>query len=170
VNAIQINVAQQIKEPVGSVRHYDIDESAQEGFSVRGSVQLLRTNRSILVTGRLETTHRDTCSRCLEEFDHLLTLDIEEEYMLPKNTADSPSPAPQGEAGTFAIDEDNILDLSEAVRQYTVVALPMKPVCQPDCAGLCTQCGSNLNDVKCDCVPVRPDSPWAALQGLVSRE
>jgi uncharacterized protein len=167
---IQINVAQQIKEPVGSVREYDVDDSVGEGFSVHGAVRLLRTNRSILVTGRLETVARDTCSRCLDEYDHPVTLDIEEEFTLPKSvTGGSPSP-PQGETGTFEIDENNILDLREAVRQYVVLLGPMKPICRPDCAGFCPQCGSNLNKGECGCTPVRPDSPWAKLQGLVTRE
>lgn len=167
---IQINVAQQIKEPVGSVREYDVDDSVGEGFSVHGAVRLLRTNRSILVTGHLETAARDTCSRCLEEYDDPVALDMEEEFILPKSvTGLSPSPL-QGEAGTFAIDENNILDLSEAVRQYVVLSRPMKPICRPDCAGFCAQCGSNLNRGKCGCEPVHPDSPWAKLQGLVTRE
>jgi uncharacterized protein len=170
MNVIAINVAQQLKESVGSVRQYDINESTEAGLEVNGNVRLLRTDRSILVTGKLEAVSRDTCSRCLEEFDHPVTLDVEEEYLLPRDAdSDQPSP-PQGEAGAFAIDENNILDLSEAVRQYTLLAVPMKPVCQQDCAGLCVQCGRNLNQGPCGCTPVRPDSHWAQLQGLLSKD
>lgn len=167
---IAINVAQQIKEPVGSVRSYEIDESTEEGLPIHGEVQLLRTNRSILVTGKFETASRVTCSRCLEEFDLPLTLNIEEEYFLPSSAASAVTPAPSNEAGAFSVDENNLLDLSEAVRQYTVLSLPMKPVCRQDCAGLCSCCGCNLNYSTCDCTPAPPDSRWAQLQGLISRE
>lgn len=170
VNLIAINVSQQLQEPVGSVRDYEINESTEAGLAVHGNVRLLRTNRSILVTGRLETVSRDTCSRCLEEFDHAATLDVEEEYLLPKDAGNEQPSAPQGEAGVFAIDENNILDLSEAVRQYTLMAVPMKSVCRQDCAGLCGLCGRNLNQGACGCTPVHPDSPWAQLQGLLPKE
>ncbi|MEE8470314.1 MAG: DUF177 domain-containing protein [Dehalococcoidia bacterium] len=170
MNAIKINVAQQLKESVGSVRHIEMDETTEEDLSLRGEVQLLRTNRSILVTGKLRTTNRLTCSRCLEEFDHPLALDVEEEYSLPQNAASVSSAVPPNKAGAFAIDENNILDLSEAVRQYTLMSLPMKPICQPDCAGLCPSCGCNLNHGTCSCTPVRPDSHWSQLQSLLTRE
>ncbi len=76
---MKINVAQQLKEHVGSVRQYDIDETDEDGFPIRGNVQLLRTNSSILVTGSLKTIARDECSRCLEQFEYPLKINIEEE-------------------------------------------------------------------------------------------
>jgi uncharacterized protein len=52
------------------------------------------------------------------------------------------------------------------VRQYKIMALPMKPVCRKDCAGLCPQCGRNLNYATCDCQPAPPDARWAPLLAL----
>ena len=166
--AMKINVAQQLKESVGSVRHITIDEIDSAGLPIRGEVQLLRTNHSILVSGRLNTTVRDVCGRCLEEFDYPLTLDIEEEYLLAKDLTSGTPLTPPTESGAFTIEEDNTLDLSEAVRQYTLLAQPLKPICREDCAGLCPQCGCNLNHETCHCTPIRHDSPWAPLQGLLS--
>ena len=142
---MKINVAQQIKESVGSVRHVIIDETDSAGLPVRGKLQLLRTNRSILVSGKLHTTARDVCSRCLDEFEYPLTLDIEEEYFLTREPVSGTPLTPPPESGAFTIEESNILDLSEAVRQYTLLAQPIKPICREDCAGLCSQCGCNLN-------------------------
>lgn len=167
---IRINVAQQLKEPVGSVRHYEINETGEEGLPIQGKVQLLRTNRSILVSGKLETTDRVVCSRCLEEFNYPLTLDIEEEYFLTRDAASGLPLPPPTEDSVFVIDENYLLDLSEAMRQYMLLVLPMKPICQQDCAGLCPYCGRNLNYEPCDCTPIRPDSPWAQLQGLFPGE
>jgi uncharacterized protein len=167
---MQINVAQLVKDAVGSTRHYEIDEVTADGLRVLGGLNLLRTNRSILVTGRLETVEAEVCSRCLEEFDQKLVLNIEEEYLLPRSAGQvSPGPPP-GEPGIFSVDEDNILDLSEAIRQYALLSTPMKPVCRQDCAGLCTSCGSNLNQTECECRPDRSNSPWVKLQGLRTGE
>jgi uncharacterized protein len=165
---MKINVAQQIKESVGSVRHVIIDETDSAGLPVQGKLQLLRTNRSILVSGKLNTTVRDVCSRCLVEFECPLTLDIEEEFFLTRDPVSGTTLAPPPESGAFTIDENNILDLSEAVRQYTLLAQPMKPICREDCAGLCSQCGCNLNYETCNCTPISHDSPWAPLKGLLS--
>jgi len=167
---MKINVAQQLKEAVGSVRHCAIDETGEIGLPIRGEVQLLCTNRSILVRGTVETTAREVCSRCLEEFDYPLSLDIEEEYFITRDPASGALLPPETESGAFTIDENNLLDLSEAVRQYTLLAQPMKPICREDCAGLCPQCGRNLNYETCDCTPIHPDSPWTPLQGLLSGE
>lgn len=134
---MKINVAQQLKEPVGSVRHYEVNETSEDGFPIHGEVQLLRTNRSILATGSLTTTARCECSRCLEQFDYPLSMEIEEEYFLTRDAVSGLPITPPTEAGAFLIDENHILDLGEAVRQYTIITLPMKPVCRQNCAGLC---------------------------------
>lgn len=165
---MKINVAQLLKEPVGSVRHYDINETSEEGFLIYGEVQLLRTNRSILVSGNLNTTVREECSRCLEQFDDPLNIEIEEEYFLTRDAVSGLPITPPPEAGGFLIDENHILDLGEAVRQYTIMTQPMKPVCQQDCAGLCPDCGRNLNYSTCSCPPVPSDSRWSQLQELLS--
>lgn len=163
---MQINVAQLLKESVGAVRTYEIDGATEEGFSIKGTVKLLRTNRSILVTGSLETVTRGECSRCLEKYKYPLRIDIEEEYFLTRDPVSGVVlPAPS-EGGAFLIGENHILDLGEAVRQYVIMALPMKPVCREDCAGLCPQCGRNLNRGSCDCSPVGIDSRWAPLLAL----
>jgi uncharacterized protein len=165
---MKINVAQLLKEPVGSVRDHVIDEVGESGYPIRGKVQLLRTNRSILVRGRLETTDRYVCSRCLEEFDNPLDLEIEDEFFLVKDPLSELPVPPPGDSGAFTIDENNILDLGEAVRQYSLLAQPMKPICREDCRGLCPQCGCNLNQETCDCKPARSDSSWAPLLGLTA--
>ncbi|OGO03969.1 MAG: hypothetical protein A2Y60_03305, partial [Chloroflexi bacterium RBG_13_54_9] len=83
---MEFNVAQLLKEPVGQSRHYEIDEttevidSSEEGHNVKGTVELLRTDRGILVRGVLDTTAKCVCSRCLEVFDCPLHLEITEEF------------------------------------------------------------------------------------------
>ncbi len=167
-STMKFNVAQQLKEGVGSVRNYDIDEADEEGRPVKGKVQFLRTNRSVLVTGNLETDIKGECSRCLERFEYSLKLNIEEEFFLTVDPISGLPLPPPTEAGAFLIDENHILDLGEAVRQYKIMALPMNPVCRQDCAGLCPQCGRNLNYGVCDCPAAPPDPRWAKLQLLRS--
>jgi uncharacterized protein len=168
---MQINVAQLLRASIGSVRDYDIKQVIDitgDGVSrpVQGQVRLMRTDRSILVRGRLTTEVELTCSRCLGQFNCPLAMGLEEEYYpIADVDTGAPVPAPD-EPGSFTIDENHILDLTEAVRQYALLAVPMKPLCKADCAGLCPFCGQNLNRGPCGCTSQKTDPRWAELSKL----
>ncbi len=168
---MQINVSRLLKEPMGSTRSYKVDETADVAGSdsrVQGEVRLTRTDRGILVQGRLDTEVQLTCSRCLGLFVYPLTLDIEEEYC-PTTDISSGAPLPlPDESGCFTIDKHHIIDLIEAIRQYMLLATPMKPLCGEGCAGLCPVCGHNLNQGPCNCPPQVTDPHWAKLSILAS--
>ena len=168
---MQINVAQLLKAPIGSVQDYEVKrviDITGDGNSslVRGKVRLMRTDRSILVKGALDTEVELTCSRCLSPFNCPLTLNIEEEYFPTTDVVSGASlPLPE-EPGCFTIDEQHVLDLTEAIRQYALLAIPMKPLCGEDCAGLCSYCGHNLNQGPCGCPPQGVDPRWSDLSKL----
>ena len=152
---MQINVSQLLEETIGSTREYGVNETidmAGGGCIVQGGVELVRTDRGILVKGMLRTTVEVKCSRCLSLFSCPLVLSMEEEYFPTTDVVSGASlPLPE-EPGCFTVDEHHILDLTEAIRQYALVATPMKPLCAEDCAGLCPYCGHNLNQGPCDCL------------------
>ena len=164
---MRINVSQQLKSSIGSVREYEVSEIvnvADGGSMVKGEIELVRTDRGILAKGRLHTEVEVTCSRCLSLFSCPLTIDIEEEYFPITDIVSGASlPLPE-EPGSFTIDEHHVIDLTEAIRQYALLAVPMKPLCREDCAGLCLDCGHNLNQGPCDCSPSEPDPRWAELK------
>jgi uncharacterized protein len=165
---MQINVSQLLKASIGAKRSYQVAETVDSVGMVEGEVRLLRTDRSILARGTLSTEVEVTCSRCLSLFRCPVALNIEEEYF---PTADVVSGAPLSlseEAGSFTIDEHHILDLSEAMRQYALLAIPMKPLCREDCAGLCPHCGHNLNLGSCRCPSQAIDPRWFQLTKLVN--
>ena len=94
-------------------------------------------------------------------------MNFEEEYFPVIDVASGGSLPLPDEPGCFTIDEHLILDLTEAVRQYALLALPMKPLCRQDCAGLCPTCGRNLNQGGCDCPPQGLDPRWSGLSKLL---
>ena len=168
---MQINVSQQLKASIVSTRNYQVNgivDIVGDGVDslVQGKVTLIRTNRGILVKGTLHTKVEVVCSRCLSLFSYPLTLDIEEEYF-PIIDVSSGAPLPlSDEPGCFTIDEHHILDLTEAVRQYALLDIPMKPLCHEDCGGLCLSCGHNLNQGPCNCPPQGTDPRWSELSKL----
>jgi uncharacterized protein len=170
---MQINVSQQLKASTGYVREYDIAEvmdilGLDVSSLIEGKVKLTRTNRGILVQGKLYSKVPVECSRCLKTFDYPLTINIEEEFfpVIDVNTG-IPLELPE-ESGDFIIDEHHILDLSEAIRQNALLAVPMKPLCREDCAGLCVTCGKNMNESPCDCSREEMDPRWSKLVELAS--
>ncbi|MFH1031986.1 MAG: DUF177 domain-containing protein [Chloroflexota bacterium] len=163
---MQINVSQQLKGPIGSSRNYHISETIaieDKDYNIEGDLKLTRTQRSILVEGALHVTLELTCSRCLKLYCCPMTLNIEEEYFPTidiQSGARLPSP---DEPDAFTLDENNILNLTEAIRQYALLTIPMKPLCSQDCAGLCPTCGHNQNEGPCSCQTQAIDPRWSKL-------
>jgi uncharacterized protein len=170
---MQMNVSQLLKEYIGSTRNYNIDEavsfSDDNDIRVTGGVRLTRTDKGILAQGELQTEIELTCSRCLGQFSCPLTLNIEEEYFPTMDVLTGASLPPPEESGCFTIDGHHIIDLTEAIRQYIMLVMPMKPLCSEGCAGLCPRCGHNLNQGRCNCTP-QTDHRWAKLSILTSAD
>ena len=181
---LTFNVAQLLKEHVGSTRKLDIntprlvlsDESIDpdeptpiEAYNVRGKVKVTRLSQDLLVQGDVSADVHLECSRCLEQFSLPVTGSLEEKY-LPAVDVESGRPikrdATEEDDDAFQVDANHLMDLTEPVRQALLVSLPIKPLCREDCAGLCPQCGANLNEGPCDCPRESTDNRWAALQEL----
>ena len=173
---MQINVSQLLQAIIGTVRNYrvssevDIDGGDGPGSAVWGEVSLIRTDRGILVKGVLHTEAEVTCSRCLKLFGYPLVLNMEEEYFPTVDAVSGTSILVPGEPGCFIIDEQHVLDLTEAIRQYALLAIPMKPLCRQDCAGFYPRCGHNLNRGPCGCPTQQVDPRWAVLTRLTAEQ
>ena len=152
---MEVNVAQLMKSSIGAERQYNVDEAVNidgEEVNVKGEVKLVRTDKGILATGLLDATLSIECSRCLQPFDCPVKINFEEEYLPTLDISTGlPAGAPDEQPGYFTIDEHHIVDLDEAIKQYAILAIPMKPLCQPDCQGLCPFCGHNLKTGPCNC-------------------
>ena len=166
---MEINVSQQLKAPIGTTRDYKVSETIDVNGSNRmfqGDVSLIHTNRGLLAKGTLHAEVEATCSRCLGHFECPLTLNIEEEYLPTTDIISGAKLALPDEPGYFTIDENHILDLTETIQQYALMAIPMKLLCREDCAGLCPNCGHNLNEGACGCPSQNTDPRWAELSKL----
>ncbi|MBI3286781.1 MAG: DUF177 domain-containing protein, partial [Chloroflexi bacterium] len=107
------------------------------------------------------------CRRCLEHFSVPLQLEIEEEFRPSVDILSGASLAVLERRAETAIDEHHSLDLTEVVRQSIFLSLPMYPVCRDSCAGLCDQCGQNLNQASEHQHEAAGDPRLAALRELL---
>ena len=126
-----------------------------------------RDGDDVVVTGELEATLPLTCSRCLEELPVTINVPIDVRH-LPR-----PAVVDDAELGADDLDLDfydnDELNLGALVETETTLALPMKPLCRPECRGLCSVCGANRNVTACAC-PMRPPDPrLTPLSDLASR-
>lgn len=173
---MEFNVAQLLKATVGDSRVYDVNEDigsldeTPTKAPITGVVRLVRMPRTILVEANLKTVVVLSCSRCLEEMVQPVTIKFTEEYEPSIDINTGLAIETEDDDDRFRIDENHVLDLTEAVREYGLLALPMQPICRVDCKGLCPKCGQNRNSVECGCSSGITDGRLAKLQELLEED
>jgi len=156
------NVAQLMKEPVGAgaastadihEEQIQLDDSIKIIGPIDGHVRMRRVNQGLLIDGWVDLTLELECTRCLKTFEQPEHVTFEERFY-PTVDVVTGMPLPStDEDDVFSIDEHHQVDLTEAIRQAVLLSVPMVTLCQEDCAGLCTQCGHDLNLGPCNCEP-----------------
>lgn len=103
------------------------------------------TGKNYVVRGRIECQKSFTCDRCLTQATEKQVHEFAEEF-----------------DKSAAVDE--LIDVTELLRDELLAAQPMKNLCKADCKGLCPVCGANLNDGDCGCDRAIVDPRLAALK------
>lgn len=150
--ALVVNVAGLLGEPAGSHRDVAVDgtsidlgEDLVQAAPLSVRVRIARTNRGVIVTGRAVTALADACARCLRPIEIPIEASIEEE-VLPSIELQSGLPVDRtAEPDASRLNDHHELDLEPLVREAIQLAAPIAPVCREDCAGLCPECGADLN-------------------------
>lgn len=129
------------------------------GSVVELDLRLESVAEGVLVSGTVTATADGECGRCLDPVQQRVQQRIVELFAYP------------GSATEETTDEDEVsrlvndrVDLEPVVRNAIVLALPLTPLCRPDCPGLCTGCGEHLDDLPEDHSHELIDPRWAALQ------
>jgi uncharacterized protein len=166
MRALLVNAAELLRRP-GAERDVDVevdpgevgivDDRLVEGAPVRARFHLESLSDGIVVSGEVVSTWHGACRRCLVPVGGELHSVVHEIY---QSTVTDPD--------AFPIEHDQI-DLEPIVREVVQIDLPTVPLCRPDCAGLCPQCGADRNADPCGCRVDRADDRWAALDELRTR-
>ena len=171
-----INVAPLLKESVGAVVDFHIDEDPIDprgenaglreanATSIDADVQATHTNPGAYLEGGADARIELECGRCLRMFEAPVHADFAEQYYQTIGVANGePLAEPPRDAKT--IGSDFKIDLTPLLREELILATPLAPLHAPDCKGLCETCGRDLN-----VDPHTHDSPtderWAKLQAL----
>lgn len=145
--------------------------ASEEAFTVAAPVELALSVRKdgdkYSLLGRIATTVRWDCCRCLERFDRAAELDIDVRYLPQRiNTGEGEHEISDDDL-SIAFYRDDEIDLGGLVREQLHLAAPMKPLCEEDCRGLCPVCGANRNRDSCGCDTAWRDPRFAGLRSLV---
>lgn len=97
---------------------------------VRVNARFIRQGNDIMVDGNFSLELDLACDRCLVIFKRNLQQDFHFDYNLGK---------------------EELLDITDDLRQEIVLDFPLKTLCRENCKGLCPHCGMNLNEGECNC-------------------
>lgn len=132
-----------------------------EGALLDLDLRLEAVGEGVYASGTVTAPLTGECGRCLAAIDTEVVVDLQELYVFPDSTT-----AETTDEQELARLRDDTIDLEVAIRTAIVLALPANPLCQPDCAGLCADCGGRLDDLPANHGHDESDPRWAALEAL----
>lgn len=101
----------------------------------------------LVLSGSVHTDVKLTCTRCGEFFSTTVS---DSSFLRAYDTSE----------GVESV------DVTPDLREAILLILPAFPQCKSDCAGLCPQCGANLNHGICSCAPPTGKTEWDSLDSL----
>ncbi|MEU4313626.1 DUF177 domain-containing protein [Nocardia sp. NPDC024068] len=128
------------------------------GSEVELDLRLQSVSEGVLVTGTLTAPLEGQCSRCLEQFTDSVELSLTELFAYPDSATDQTS-----EDDEIYRMSDDLIDLEPLVVDQLGLELPLQPLCTPDCAGLCPECGVRMAIAGSDHGHEILDPRWAGL-------
>ena len=136
-----------------------------EGAPLELDARLESVSEGVLVTGTVTAPLRGECARCLDAIDDQVEASVVELFAYPGSETSETTT----EDEIYRIDGDYI-DVEPIVRDAVVLSLPFTPLCRPDCAGLCPECGERLDDLPAGHAHETLDPRWAGLRNFVDDE
>ena len=125
-------------------------------------VRLESVVEGVLATGRVSGTVVGQCARCLDSIEVEVDADFQElfYYSLEDLTAE------EAEEAMLVVEEQ--VSVESPAHDAVMLELPLQPLCEDDCLGLCAECGARLADDP-EHHHESVDPRWAALSGLVAK-
>ncbi len=132
-------------------------------------VDVTNTGGALLVAGNATGVARTVCARCLEDAAIPLDGTIEGYFLIDDEAAEVPEDMDDDEFEFLP--ENHMVDMEVLVKAALLLEVPLIPLCDEGCRGLCPTCGANLNEGACACQTEDPDedleqsdNPFAVLK------
>jgi uncharacterized protein len=142
-----------LEVPVTGLENPSTTVDADQPLAI--DLRLESLSAAIVASGRVRGRWRAVCSRCLTPIESDFDLSLREVF------EEDPI-----EEETYPLRQDEI-DLEQPLRDVVVPELPLVPLCDEECRGLCPTCGANKNEDPCTCDDASRDPRWDSLRALV---
>lgn len=147
----------------GDIKELELKEPFSGKFTAE--VKLNKLHNRIILDVDLKTKANFDCDRCGVYFNCSLQNNFQMVYLF----GDSPEESDSDNTIYLPLDADKI-KLNKELRDYAILSIPMKKLCNEDCKGLCYVCGKNLNNSSCTCnTGQKVDSRWQPLMELKNK-
>jgi len=154
-----------VRETVPSPSRIGLDLVAlDEGAPLDLDLRVESVSEGVLVTGTVSAPTSGECARCLTPITGHVEIDLTELFAYPDSATDATTES--DEVGRVINDR---VDLEQPIIDAVGLALPLSPVCGPDCPGLCPQCGIPLATAEPGHHHDQIDPRWAKLTALLPR-
>jgi DUF177 domain-containing protein len=154
-----------LRETVASPSRIGLDMIAIEaGAPMELDLQIQSVSEGVLVTGTVTAPTVGECARCLVPVNGRVQVGLTELFAYPDSTTEATTE--EGEVGRVV---DDRIDLQQPIVDAVGLELPFSPVCEPDCPGLCPECGVALASEPGH-QHDRIDPRWAKLTQLLPPE
>ena len=154
---------ERVYEPGQLAQHHD-------DFQVLAPVRLVfdidKDKQKFRLAGTVATTLELPCGRCLDPFPWPVDVSFDLRYQPHTAVSGGDERAIEEDDLTTAFYDNDEIDLGQLMQEQFYRSLPMKPLCQGGCQGLCPVCGTNRNRSICACDPHWEDPRFAALKAL----
>lgn len=135
--------------------------------SIEGTAEKGNQPGEYLVEGRSQFTADLTCSRCLEPYPFANAASFHLRFRPRLEVAEENE---EVEIASEDLDvefyTERVVSLRDLAAEQVQLAIPMKPLCEENCLGLCPACGANRNREACQCEASVVDDRWGALHEI----
>lgn len=122
-------------------------------------IKIESVSEGVLATAQFEAVAKGECIRCLDPIELELEKSFQELYTYKED--------PEIDKDDQLLMEGDDLDLELPIRDAIVLSLPINPLCDEECPGLCPECGQKWRELPADHAHEVIDSRWAGLKGLL---
>lgn len=174
--SLSINLLR-VRNAVGTTANYELSteklalmEELMINKPVRVSLMITNNGRILELKGYINTEVKTNCHRCLSTTIIPVNTVIEEELVYFADLRYLGDLSQDEIEEKYLVFTNDIIDLTDVVRENIFSALPYKILCSEECRGLCIKCGQNLNIKDCNCSTEEIDPRLAILAKLKGAE
>jgi len=145
-------------------------ESVNAVSPYEASIKIVKMGSEVFLSGLVKCSVELQCSRCLNSFNYKINSPVDIAFRPASELKEEGCHEIQKDELDIGFYRNNILDIDDVINEQLALNIPMKPLCTPECKGICPECGLDLNKTQCKCKSRDIDERFKILEKLIKRE